>query len=340
MMFKYLLFISAILATLCLVEAEAGPACIFNGADVKCLKDNIKFKTTSTRIMTGDSDDPTSVAKSADESSLYLRDGTAEVYIKQDTGSTTNWTLVGGTTTVEFTITQANTFNQLDAIYHNGSSWVPAQADDGATLAEYVVTSTPHTASFTAAKFGRYAISNSLTVGEHYFLSATTAGGSSTVEGTTYSSPLFYVEDSSNIHIEVLRPSVTADLVSGTVKYAFTVGTTADVTNNAADFDTIAGALSSASDGNKIILLGDREFTENVTLTKNVTIEGYGSTSTISGTVDFNSGSDDATMKDLKVAGDITINTNGVRLKDLWQRTGDTITDLGTDNVVRDVIVQ
>lgn len=68
----------------------SGPT-IFNGSNIKLLKDNLRFKTTDTKIMSGDTDDPSAVAKSADESSLYLRDGTNGLYIKTDSGSSTNW---------------------------------------------------------------------------------------------------------------------------------------------------------------------------------------------------------------------------------------------------------
>ncbi len=68
-------------------------ASIFNGSAVKILKDILRFKTGA-QIITGDSDDPTSVAKAGSISDLYLRDGTAEVYIKNDSGTTTNWTMV------------------------------------------------------------------------------------------------------------------------------------------------------------------------------------------------------------------------------------------------------
>jgi hypothetical protein len=67
-------------------------AVIFNGAAVKALKDIIRLKA-GIEIITNDSDDPTLVAKNAPASSLYLRQGTGEVYVKTDAGSSTNWNL-------------------------------------------------------------------------------------------------------------------------------------------------------------------------------------------------------------------------------------------------------
>lgn len=92
---------------MCFAEVQAGPGCIFNGADVKCLKDNLRFKTTPTRIMTGDSDNPQSVAKSAHPGSLYIQDGTGNWYRKLDTGSSVNWTLMTSTENASVAIDRA-----------------------------------------------------------------------------------------------------------------------------------------------------------------------------------------------------------------------------------------
>jgi len=69
----------------------AGTGAIPSGPDIKMLKDNIRFKSANVRIMTGDTDNPTSVAKTADQGSLYIQSGTGSLFQKQDAGSTTNW---------------------------------------------------------------------------------------------------------------------------------------------------------------------------------------------------------------------------------------------------------
>lgn len=71
------------------------PASIFNGTFVKNLKDQLKLADTA-RILTG-TDDPTAVAKEAEKGSVYLQVGTdgGRAFLKQDAGSTTNWTLIG-----------------------------------------------------------------------------------------------------------------------------------------------------------------------------------------------------------------------------------------------------
>lgn len=69
----------------------AGGGTFPQGPNVKVLKDNFIFKNTRTKIMTGDSDNPTVVAKEGDEGTLYIQDGTGAWYRKTDTGSSLNW---------------------------------------------------------------------------------------------------------------------------------------------------------------------------------------------------------------------------------------------------------
>lgn len=61
------------------------------GSSTKLYKDILEFKRTNTKIITNDSDNPTTVAKEGDEGTIYIQDGTGDIYIKQDTGSSTNW---------------------------------------------------------------------------------------------------------------------------------------------------------------------------------------------------------------------------------------------------------
>jgi hypothetical protein len=68
------------------------PASIFNGTAVKILKKILRFKDSSVEIITGDTDDPSVVAKNAPQGSFYIQDGTADYYQKTDNGSSTNWT--------------------------------------------------------------------------------------------------------------------------------------------------------------------------------------------------------------------------------------------------------
>lgn len=100
-----------------------------------------------------------------------------------------------------------------EGIYHNGTSWVKAQANDGATLATFVVTEVPDVDSFVAYQFGRVEVPlHGFTIGEYYFLSNTVAGQPTLTEPTTdFSNPLFYVEDANTLQIMVYRPSVVGE---------------------------------------------------------------------------------------------------------------------------------
>lgn len=83
----FLIILFLITATNCF----GGPT-VFNGANIKLLKDNLRFKTTDTKIMSGDNDNPISTAKSAALGSFYIEADTGYWYWKADAGSSTNWT--------------------------------------------------------------------------------------------------------------------------------------------------------------------------------------------------------------------------------------------------------
>jgi hypothetical protein len=67
------------------------PAAIFQGSEVKTLKDQLNIGG-ATKILTG-TDDPTSVAKDAPLGSKYIKTDTGGWYRKLDAGSSTNWEL-------------------------------------------------------------------------------------------------------------------------------------------------------------------------------------------------------------------------------------------------------
>jgi len=91
---KHLILAFTALLTSCASYGQASPGAIFSGDSIKLLKDNLLFKTGAVKILTGDTDDPTSVAKNAPQGSLYIRSGTGAMYQKQDSGSSTNWSLL------------------------------------------------------------------------------------------------------------------------------------------------------------------------------------------------------------------------------------------------------
>jgi len=142
----------------------------------------------------------------------------------------------GGGTTVDV-LQNAHGFVALDAVYHDGISWVKAQADDAETLAQYLVVEVQDINNFTAASFGKFEIiAHGKTPGEFYFLSESVAGGSSIAEATVYSAPLFYVEDANNIHAFVYRPSMRPQLTQ--------FREDVDILENILDFDLTSSGFS------------------------------------------------------------------------------------------------
>ena len=134
---------------------------------------------------------------------LYINDGGT---VKEIGGGGS-----GGSTTE---VTQSSHgFSVKDCIRHNGSSWVKAQADAATTLALGVVTEVADSNTFTVAQSGRFTISShGLTVGQWYYLDASTAGALTATE-PTISQPLVYVESASVVFVFPYRP--TQLLVNG-----------------------------------------------------------------------------------------------------------------------------
>lgn len=75
------------------VQPAQADAVIFSGSDVKTLKPNIDLNGNA-KILSG-SVDPTSSATSAPVGSLYLNTSTGLSYRKLDSGSSTNWSVLG-----------------------------------------------------------------------------------------------------------------------------------------------------------------------------------------------------------------------------------------------------
>ena len=134
---------------------------------------------------------------------LYINDGGT---VKEIGGGG-----AGGSTT---DVTQSSHgFSAKDCIRHNGSSWVKAQANAATTLALGVVTAVADSNTFTVAQSGRFTISShGLTVGQWYYLDASTAGALTATE-PSISQPLVYVESASVVFVFPYRP--TQLLVNG-----------------------------------------------------------------------------------------------------------------------------
>lgn len=85
-LFHYLL-----LLFLVFVASEAmGGVWFYGSGEAVCLEEQLGFSSNDQKFITGDADDPTSVAKTGAAGSLYLRTN-GLLYVKQDGGSSTNW---------------------------------------------------------------------------------------------------------------------------------------------------------------------------------------------------------------------------------------------------------
>ena len=120
----------------------------------------------------------------------------------------------GGGSTSDIT-QSSHGFSVKDAIRHNGSAWVKAQANATTTLALGIVTAVPDSNNFTVAQSGRFELSSHgiTPVGQWFYLSASSAGGLTATE-PTISQPIVYVESADFIYVYQYRP--TNLLVNGT----------------------------------------------------------------------------------------------------------------------------
>ena len=95
-----------------------------------------------------------------------------------------------------------------------------------------------------------------------------------------------------------------------------------------ADFDTLQAAINAASAGDKITL-GKGTFTENISINKQVFIEGVGNSTIINGTVNFTTGSTGSLTQYLKFADNVTVDNGIVNLiiTNCWLAATKTVTD-------------
>ncbi|MBR19388.1 MAG: hypothetical protein CMA64_04475 [Euryarchaeota archaeon] len=176
------------------------------------------------------------IAINTADKKLYIRDNSNNIVEIASGGGT-----AGGSTS---DITQSSHgFAVKDAIRHNGSAWVKAQANAATTLALGIVTAVADSNTFTVAQSGRFELSShGLTVGQWYYLSASAAGGLVTTE-PTISQPIVYVESANFIYVYQYRPTnllvdATTDIIPGdnrvtTAKIADLNVTTAKIANDA-----------------------------------------------------------------------------------------------------------
>jgi hypothetical protein len=143
-------------------------------------------------------------------------DGTANQVLTTDgSGTLTFADASGGGSgeSVSWSVTQSSHGLAVgDVIYNNGTNYVKAQANATGTLGLFVVSAVANTNTFTATFSGKITLS-SLTAGQYYFVSTTTAGAYVTTEPTSgYSNPILFALSTTEAVVLPYRPQ---DLTSG-----------------------------------------------------------------------------------------------------------------------------
>ena len=209
------------------------------------------------------------IAVNTADKKLYVRDNSNNIIEIGGGGG-------GGGSTSDIT-QSSHGFAVKDAIRHNGSAWVKAQANASSTLALGIVTAVADSNNFTIAQSGRFELSShGLTVGQWYYLSSAAAGGLVTTE-PAISQPIVYVESASFIYVYQYRPTnllinsdglttgdntvTSAKIVDGTI-VADDLATNAVTTIKITDLNVTTGKLAddavtlakmaSGTDGNLI----------------------------------------------------------------------------------------
>ena len=140
------------------------------------------------------------------EGEIAVNTADKKLYVRDDSNNIVEIGGGGGGSTSDIT-QSSHGFAVKDAIRHNGSAWVKAQANASSTLALGIVTAVADSNNFTIAQSGRFELSShGLTVGQWYYLSAAAAGGLVTTE-PAISQPIVYVESASFVYVYQYRPT-------------------------------------------------------------------------------------------------------------------------------------
>ena len=171
------------------------------------------------------------------EGEIAVNTADKKLYVRDDSNNIVEIGGGGGGSTSDIT-QSSHGFAVKDAIRHNGSSWVKAQANATTTLALGIVTAVADSNNFTIAQSGRFELSShGLTVGQWYYLSSAAAGGLVTTE-PDISQPIVYVESASFIYVYQYRP--TNLLVNGTDLIQDNSVTSAKIVNGTIVADDLA----------------------------------------------------------------------------------------------------
>ena len=192
------------------------------------------------------------------EGEIAINTADKKLYVRDNSNNIIEIGGGGGGSTSDIT-QSSHGFAVKDAIRHNGTSWVKAQANATTTLALGIVTAVADSNNFTIAQSGRFELSShGLTVGQWYYLSSAAAGGLVTTE-PTISQPIVYVESASFIYVYQYRPTnllinsdgltpgdntvTSAKIVDGTI-VADDLATNAITTIKITDLNVTTGKLA------------------------------------------------------------------------------------------------
>ncbi len=118
--------------------------------------------------------------------------------------------------------------------------------------------------------------------------------------------------------------------------FDFVIGSTAQVASGVATHDTWAGAIGAASAGDSIKVL-EGTWTENVSVSKQLHIEGNGYGSNLTGSITFTNAADRSYLSLVRASLDITLDSGAdlINVENVWLASGKTFVDNGTGNLVQ-----
>lgn len=113
------------------------------------------------------------------------------------------------------------------------------------------------------------------------------------------------------------------------------IGSAAQVTSGAATHSTWASAIAALSAGDTIHVL-EGSWVENVSINKQLHIEGNGYGSYVDGTITFTNAADRSYLSLVRASGDVTLDSGAdlIKVESVWLASGKTFIDNGTGNLV------
>ena len=137
-------------------------------------------------------------------------DGTANQVLTTDGSGTLTFADASGGGSgenVSWSVTQSSHGLAVgDVIYNNGTSYVKARANATGTLGIFVVSAVANANTFTATFSGKITLS-SLTAGQYYFVSTSSAGDFTATEPTSgYSNPILFALSTTEAVVLPYRP--------------------------------------------------------------------------------------------------------------------------------------